>query len=134
MRDRSVFILVLAVTLAAPASASELTKIYKRVQSSVVVIETMSKEVDISMPGRPVSIGGLGSGVLISDDGKILTAAHVSLMPRVETVSDSRSLDASVQHSLLRRYVWVVPNTTWVFRALCHCGGRRWKLCAWTIR
>ena len=68
---------VVAGALGAPTGASELTKLYKRVQSSVVVIETTSKDVDVAMPGQPVTVGGLGSGVLISDDGKVLTAAHV---------------------------------------------------------
>jgi S1-C subfamily serine protease len=51
--------------------------VYKRVQGSVVVIETVQKDLDFQSPGQPVSVGGLGSGVLISDDGKVLTAAHV---------------------------------------------------------
>jgi S1-C subfamily serine protease len=74
---RTLILLIAAVAVAGSALGSPLTEVYKRVQASVVVIETTQKDVDAASPGRPVSVGGLGSGVLISDDGKILTAAHV---------------------------------------------------------
>lgn len=52
--------------------------IYKNFKDSVVVIRTIQREVASTNQGRTlVSAPGLGSGVLISDDGKILTAAHV---------------------------------------------------------
>jgi len=60
-----------------PAQGSDLAELYKSVQSSVVVIETTQKAFDPAVPGEPVDVDGLGSGVLISDDGKIVTAAHV---------------------------------------------------------
>ena len=37
----------------------------------------MERTVSRRSNGRQVSIGGLGSGVLVSADGKIVTAAHV---------------------------------------------------------
>jgi S1-C subfamily serine protease len=61
----------------ASASSTELTEAYRRVKSSVVVIETKQKEVDRATQVGLVSVGGLGSGVLISEDGKVATAAHV---------------------------------------------------------
>ena len=54
-----------------------MTDIYQRVHTSVVVLETSQKDIDVPVPGQAVTVGGLGSGVLISRDGKILTAAHV---------------------------------------------------------
>jgi len=58
--------------------AETLPELYKRVDGSVVVIKTHEKGLAPSREGgQPVSIAGLGSGVLISADGKILTAAHV---------------------------------------------------------
>jgi len=59
------------------AASSALTDAYRRVKSSVVVIETKQKDIDRSTSVGLVSVGGLGSGVLISKDGKIATAAHV---------------------------------------------------------
>jgi serine protease Do len=60
----------------AQASAS-LTEIFKRVNPAVVEIHTRETEVPTMPRGQAVSVAGLGSGVLISPDGKILTAAHV---------------------------------------------------------
>ena len=73
--------LMMAVTLLVSASigarASEIADIYNRVKSSVVVIETTQKEVSPFGMGQLTSVGGLGSGVLISNDGQVMTAAHV---------------------------------------------------------
>jgi S1-C subfamily serine protease len=59
------------------AASKGLTEAYRRVKSSVVVIETRQKEINPTTQVGLVSVGGLGSGVLISDDGKVATAAHV---------------------------------------------------------
>jgi len=73
-----VMILALALCGAVGSSSgSPLTEIFQRVHTSVVVLETMQKDVDPAFPGQAVTSEGLGSGVLITDDGKILTAAHV---------------------------------------------------------
>ena len=57
--------------------AQELRDAFRRVKPSVVVIHTSDpKPSDSSRPGE-VADSGLGSGVLISADGKVLTAAHV---------------------------------------------------------
>lgn len=61
--------------------AASLSRIFKRTKPSVVVLMT---EETIKLSDREeVSAPGLGSGVLISKDGKILTAAHV-----VQTADD----------------------------------------------
>jgi S1-C subfamily serine protease len=49
-------------------------QVFKRVNPAVVVIRT--KEKDVAAQGV-VRVTGLGSGVLISADGKVLTAAHL---------------------------------------------------------
>jgi len=73
---------LIAVLVSAPAiaasAAPSVTQAFKRVGGSVVVVRTIehvpgpqrSKALEMQAPG-------LGSGVLISADGKVLTAAHV---------------------------------------------------------
>ena len=76
MRTAIVALLVVVTHLAwaEPAPAQTLSQLFKRVAPSVVVIRAT---------GRDVSAGGqthfaeTGSGVLISSDGKVMTAAHV---------------------------------------------------------
>ena len=51
--------------------------VFEEVQSSVVTLVTSSRDVDPETKAGLTSVAGLGSGVLISKDGKILTAAHV---------------------------------------------------------
>ena len=65
--------------LSTSANAQQLRDTFRRVHQSVVVVKTKTKSVEIAPAAGPslAMIDGLGSGVLISDDGKILTAAHV---------------------------------------------------------
>lgn len=58
--------------------AGTLGKVFKRVSDSVVVILTEERVLPPNRyKGKRVSVRGLGSGVLISYDGKVMTAAHV---------------------------------------------------------
>ena len=47
------------------------------VHTSVVTIQTIGQTADLDDRGAVVMAGGLGSGVVVSSDGKIMTAAHV---------------------------------------------------------
>ncbi len=77
--------LIVPVTLAlltcgwVAAEAETLSQVFKRVNPSVVVVRT--KEADPATPtpnrGQPVGVAGVGSGVLISQDGRVMTAAHL---------------------------------------------------------
>ena len=60
-----------------PARAQGLSDVFDRVQRAVVTIRTTERDLGPSGDRTTVSIAGQGSGVLISQDGKILTAAHV---------------------------------------------------------
>ena len=82
MRAR-LFVLVLCSIAALPAHAGNaaatgsLSKVYKRVADAVVVVRTSASVVAPRSNGQAVSVAGLGSGVLVSSDGKVVTAAHV---------------------------------------------------------
>ncbi len=60
-----------------PAGAQDLPELFKKVAPSVVIIGTKQKELQPMSGGKFVTAQGLGSGVLISADGKVMTAAHV---------------------------------------------------------
>src|SRR5262252_948981 len=68
---------LLMMALCVTAPAQQLREAFHKVNQSVVTVRT--KRVDVApAPGQVMSVvDGLGSGVLISSDGKVLTAAHV---------------------------------------------------------
>ncbi|MGH7233525.1 MAG: S1C family serine protease [Nitrospiraceae bacterium] len=79
MRRRLIIVLsVLALAWSGTnADADTLSKTFKRVDDSVVVIRTEHQQVVTGPKMQRVSLPGLGSGVIISADGKVMTAAHV---------------------------------------------------------
>jgi S1-C subfamily serine protease len=79
MRGRGTVLLSVVLMGAASvcARAQSLSEVFKKVDPSVVVVLTREKGIAPDSFARPVSIAGLGSGVLVSPDGKVLTAAHV---------------------------------------------------------
>jgi S1-C subfamily serine protease len=66
--------ILVALELPAPAAAQTVGEVFRRVSPSVVVIRARGR--DVSESGQ-VRFGEVGSGVLISPDGKVMTAAHV---------------------------------------------------------
>jgi S1-C subfamily serine protease len=75
-----VFVAILLAVLALPigtADAASLRDVFKSVSSSVVVVLAASKSPGAFGSQGPGEVGGLGSGVLISQNGRILTAGHV---------------------------------------------------------
>src|SRR5260221_5306534 len=79
MERRLLMFLCCALVGLAPAAAADrtLSDVFKRVTRAVLEIHTQGTEVARDGTARQVSVAGLGSGVLISPDGKVLTAAHV---------------------------------------------------------
>ena len=78
-------IIVLGIFWASITEGQALRDVFKRVNSSVVVIRAVETNVIAGPPVEPAIAGGLGSGVLISTDGEIMTAAH--LVDTADTVS-----------------------------------------------
>jgi S1-C subfamily serine protease len=78
MTARLIALLLLAILVAleppGPAAAQTVGEVFRRVSPSVVVIRSRGR--DVSESGQ-VRFGEVGSGVLISPDGKVMTAAHV---------------------------------------------------------
>jgi serine protease Do len=67
--------MVLPAGPVAPAAAQTVRDVFKRVNASVVVVRT--KEQEVSADRQLTGVSGVGSGVLVSADGKVMTAAHV---------------------------------------------------------
>jgi len=65
---------------ATPAVVESLSQLFKRVGPAVVLVRT-SEQATMTRPGASSSmvttVAGVGSGVLVSADGKVVTAAHV---------------------------------------------------------
>ena len=59
------------------ANAQQLRETFRRVKQSVVIVRTQEKTIAPLLRQGLVNSGGQASGVLISDDGRVLTAAHV---------------------------------------------------------
>ena len=70
-----VLLLALVAAPIPPAEAQSVAPIFKRVNPSVVIIRARWKEVGGS--GQVGRVDEVGSGVLISSDGRVITAAHV---------------------------------------------------------
>jgi S1-C subfamily serine protease len=103
MRARKVILLCAVLIGAATVSAraESLSEVFKKVNPSVVVILTQEKEITPATGTRLVSVEGLGSGVLVSADGRVLTAAHVVQTADAVAVKflDGETLGASVVYS-----------------------------------
>ncbi len=68
-------LLALAVLTPPPAEAQNVGQMFRRVNPSVVIIRARWKEV--AGTGQVTRVSEVGSGVLVTADGKVITAAHV---------------------------------------------------------
>jgi len=79
MSGRFLSVLICAgfLCFSSDASSRSLSDVFNKVDPAVVMILTKERGYSKVKPGKQVATRGLGSGVVISKDGLILTAAHV---------------------------------------------------------
>ena len=77
LKARCGLILIILFGAGWTAEAQQIRDTFRQVKPSVVVVRTLKKAVAPFPQAGLVLEAGLGSGVLISDDGQVLTAAHV---------------------------------------------------------
>ena len=101
---KTLCLLVFSALLSPAAYAQSLRDAFRKVSPSVVVIRTLEQDLSPDLADGFVSSAGLGSGVLISDDGKVMTAAHVVQTADVVEVEfmDSTVVPARVVASSVR--------------------------------
>src|SRR6476660_9671047 len=102
MRTKSPFALMLSLltfcAISITTNAQQLRDAFRQVNQSVVVVRTKRVEVAPSADEPMSIVDGLGSGVLVSNDGKVLTAAHVVQTADVASVEfpDGQEIPAHV--------------------------------------
>ncbi len=75
---KKIKIILVALLISATSFSQKLTDLYKTVNSSVVVITTINYSPEnVGGEVKMITNASMGSGVLISEDGLIWTAAHV---------------------------------------------------------
>ena len=77
MRVTLSLIALSVLCLGAESQGQQLRDAFRRVEQAVVIVRTEQKGLAPFPQQGLVSLNGLGSGVLVSDDGKVLTAAHL---------------------------------------------------------
>ena len=70
-----IVVTAIMLSVSPPVFAQTVGDVFRTVNVSVVVIRAKGR--DVATEGGPVRFSEVGSGVLISTDGKIMTAAHV---------------------------------------------------------
>ena len=102
------------------AFSQSISELYNAVQASVVVVYTKEKVASKVLHQKMLSSEGLGSGVLISEEGYILTASHVVNVAEAIMVgfSDGTKVPAEVVRSVpaadvaLIKLHWMPENRT----------------------
>jgi S1-C subfamily serine protease len=90
--------LVTLFAISITTNAQQVRDAFRKVSQSVVIVRTKRVEIAPSADEPMSIVDGLGSGVLISNDGKVLTAAHVVQTADVAMVefSDGQAIIAHV--------------------------------------
>ena len=104
-RPLHLLLLVAAILAASPVEAEDLPQLFQRVSKTVVVIRAKGRDLTVqSGTSVLVKYNEVGSGVLVSTDGKVLTAAHVVQIADEITVEflDGESVGARVVASEIK--------------------------------
>ena len=90
--------LPIKLELVPTADARSLSKVFRQINPAVVVIVTKEHGHSSLKPGETAKKGGLGSGVVVSKDGLVMTASHVVQVADAVSVHflDGRSVSAKV--------------------------------------
>ena len=73
-----VLLIILLPQFGIYSDAQEMSELFNKVNPSVVIIKTLQvRRTPLSEKGNYIGMEGLGSGVLIADGDKVMTAAHV---------------------------------------------------------
>lgn len=85
----------------ASLQANNLNTLYDRVNPAVVVVKILERSISDERFGEIITQADLGSGVIISENGLVMTAAHVVQVADAVVVNlkDGQSLSASVVSS-----------------------------------
>jgi serine protease Do len=117
MKTRSAFISLLSLltvsAISITTNAQQLRDAFRKVSQAVVIVRTKRVELAPSASEPLAVVDGLGSGVLVSADGKVLTAAHVVETADVASVefSDGQQITAHVIGSDVRSDVALLQLT-----------------------
>ncbi len=104
-RPLHLLLLVAAILAAPPVEAEDLPQLFQRVSKTVVVIRAKGRDLTVqSGTSVLVKYNEVGSGVQVSTDGKVLTAAHVVQIADEITVEflDGESVGARVVASEIK--------------------------------
>src|SRR6267142_4705581 len=77
MRVTLPLIVLFILCVGTESNCQQLRDAFRKVEQAVVIVRTEQKGLAPFPQQGMVSLNGLGSGVLISNDGKVLTAAHL---------------------------------------------------------
>ena len=114
-------VLLLTLIISFQLKSQDLSELFEKVSGSVVLINTTEKEIaGGGSHGHVVTNEGLGSGVLISEDGTILTAAHVvQLAENIEVIfKDGQKIPAkqvgtdNIADVAMIKLMWPPKNPT----------------------
>ena len=77
MRVTLPLIVLFILCVATESNCQQLRDAFRKVEQAVVIVRTEQQGLAPFPQQGMVSLNGLGSGVLISNDGKVLTATHL---------------------------------------------------------